>query len=163
VFSYQAPHQLSVAIAMTKKDSLEQSLKIATECGACKIYFFHSQYSYNEKSWEWKDRHYKIIEGAMEQANVFRYPELIGPIDLKELLELPLHFITMSSQGAERVRTSQYQDSVLLIGPEGGWSPQELKSFHDNKITSIQLNLPILRTPTAIAASLGHIVTSHFE
>ena len=36
-----------------------------------------------------------------------------------------------------------------VIGPEGGWSKDEIEFFHKNKISFVKLSETILRTSTA--------------
>jgi 16S rRNA (uracil1498-N3)-methyltransferase len=48
---------------------------------------------------------------------------------------------------------------VLLIGPEGGWSPAEISLFHDTTIPPLRLTSTILRVETA-AVSAAAIIQS---
>jgi len=46
-------------------------------------------------------------------------------------------------------------DVVLAIGPEGGWSEQELKSFREAGWQSASLGRTILRAETAAIAAVA--------
>ena len=49
---------------------------------------------------------------------------------------------------------SEGQRTLLLIGPEGGWSPEELALFEEKKIPIFSLGPSVLRTETAAVVSL---------
>jgi len=47
---------------------------------------------------------------------------------------------------------------AVFIGPEGGWSPDEIKVFHENKIPVVCLGSQVLRAETAVVAILSQVV-----
>ena len=49
------------------------------------------------------------------------------------------------------------KEVVLFVGPEGGWSPKEIKLFEDAKINFIKLNGNTLRAETAAVSALAII------
>src|SRR5690606_13827040 len=50
---------------------------------------------------------------------------------------------------------------LLIIGPEGGFSPKELEFLHsEEKVRVVNLPTPILRTPTALATGAGLLIES---
>jgi RsmE family RNA methyltransferase len=50
---------------------------------------------------------------------------------------------------------------LLIIGPEGGFSPQELELLHSKEaLRVVNLPTPILRSPTAVAAGAGIMIES---
>jgi 16S rRNA (uracil1498-N3)-methyltransferase len=48
---------------------------------------------------------------------------------------------------------------TLLIGPEGGWSDDELKRFNDSNLTGVKLTATILRVETAAIAAAAIAAT----
>jgi len=47
---------------------------------------------------------------------------------------------------------------AVFIGPEGGWSPEEIAMFHRENVTVVCLGPQILRTETAVVAALSMVV-----
>ncbi len=47
---------------------------------------------------------------------------------------------------------------LVIIGPEGGFSPREFKYFQDNKIPMISLGNLILKAETAVIVGLGNVL-----
>ena len=52
-------------------------------------------------------------------------------------------------------KKNSYTDLIFLIGPEGGWSPKEIKLFEDSKIQFVKINQNVLRAETAAIAILS--------
>jgi len=55
-------------------------------------------------------------------------------------------------------KKNSYTDLIFLIGPEGGWSPKEIKLFEDSKIKSVKINQNVLRAETAAIALLAVVL-----
>jgi len=47
---------------------------------------------------------------------------------------------------------------LVLIGPEGGFSPKEFEYFEKNKVTTLSLGDLILKAETAVIVALGNII-----
>jgi 16S rRNA (uracil1498-N3)-methyltransferase len=138
-----------------KKDALETMLKSATELGVRKIYLYRGAFS-QEKLPD-KIRVDALLQSAMEQSNNPWKPEIIH---CSELADCPLdqfdqiHLMDIGSHATSSTRADA--KSILVIGPEGGFSDDErkvLKSFKSTHVVS--LPTPILRAPTAMMAGLG--------
>jgi RsmE family RNA methyltransferase len=57
--------------------------------------------------------------------------------------------------------TSSLSNKLLVVGPEGGFSTNELNYLYSQKnIIPISLPTPILRTPTALAVGAGMMIQS---
>jgi 16S rRNA (uracil1498-N3)-methyltransferase len=46
----------------------------------------------------------------------------------------------------------------VFIGPEGGWSPDEVEMFHKNNVPIYSLGKQVLRAETAAIATLSLVV-----
>ena len=46
----------------------------------------------------------------------------------------------------------------VFIGPEGGWSPDEIDMFHSNKIQVLCLGNQVLRAETAVIVALSKVM-----
>lgn len=153
-------HNIHLAIGIPKKDALELSLKQATELGVKIIYLIRSDFSQNRIPE--LERLESVLVSALEQANTPFLPNVVSvsweDIPWGEYAECVL----MDSQGKREKYASESKGQdhkLLIIGPEGGFSPNELTFFETHKnIRKLQLPTPILRTPTAVATGVGFLL-----
>jgi 16S rRNA (uracil1498-N3)-methyltransferase len=147
-------HYLHIAIAPTKNlDRLEWFLEKATEIGIDEISLIICQRS--ERKEAKTERLNKIITAAIKQSLKAYHPILNEPIALNKLLAQPFDgqkFIAhcedsgKASLKAELNRQGKY---LILIGPEGDFSPAEIDSALHNGYKAITLGESRLRTETA--------------
>jgi 16S rRNA (uracil1498-N3)-methyltransferase len=66
-----------------------------------------------------------------------------------------------AASGASTERKAQWlpQSVTLAIGPEGGWSDQELATAEDSGWLAVSLGEPILRTATAAIAGVSRMAS----
>ena len=57
-----------------------------------------------------------------------------------------------------RHRADPAQLTWLMVGPEGGWTQEELNQFTQAKIQSVQMGSTILRSSTAAVAGAVELV-----
>lgn len=160
-YKREQSYLFDLVLGMPKREALELCLKEATELGFRKIYLIRSDYS--QMRFPEKDRAEKLLISAMEQSNAPYLPQIIetnwDEVPWGEYGEVVL----MDSQTAQRekVSTSDLASKLLVVGPEGGFSPEELLKLHAVKgIRIINLPTPILRTPTAVAVGAGLMIQS---
>ena len=58
----------------------------------------------------------------------------------------------------DRHQADPVQLTWLMIGPEGGWTTQELKQFAEAKIQHVQMGSTILRSSTAAVSGAVELV-----
>ncbi len=153
-FCYAYKHRLALALSLVKKDAFELALRMSVECGVYEIFPLITQYS--EKDFEWKTRHFQIIENAMEQSNHYFYPKLHPAQKLNSLLALDRTLVYMDRGGSGKI-SGLDESPVLIVGPEGGWSDDEAKLLQ-GRAFCLSLDFPILRTPTAVVAGMTNLV-----
>jgi 16S rRNA (uracil1498-N3)-methyltransferase len=147
-------HYLHIAIAPTKNlDRLEWFLEKATEIGIDEISLIICQRS--ERKEAKTERLNKIITAAIKQSLKAYHPVLNEPMALNRFLAQPFDgqkFIAhcedseKASLKAELTRQGKY---LILIGPEGDFSPAEIDSALHNGYKAITLGESRLRTETA--------------
>jgi 16S rRNA (uracil1498-N3)-methyltransferase len=145
-----------IALGMPKKEALELCLKEAVELGANQIYLIKSDYS--QMKYLDDERVQSLLISALEQSNAAFLPKAVK----STVIELPSdkysQIVMMDSQTEKNTMLEPISaDSVLLvIGPEGGFSPKEREHLYAAKnVKILKLSTPILRTPTALAAGAG--------
>jgi len=158
--------RIELLLAIFKFDRMEWALEKATELGAARIVPViarrtdaHLAASAVKRAERWR----KIAKEAAQQSRRADVPEIAEPVKLKAALESSVgagHRIVLSE--VERGTTliaaleSASRGSITLaIGPEGGWTPEELKLFAENGWHSASLGSTILRAETAAIAALA--------
>ncbi|MCM4170281.1 16S rRNA (uracil(1498)-N(3))-methyltransferase [Arenibacter sp. TNZ] len=148
------PYQLHMAVAPTKlNDRFEWFLEKATEIGVHEITPVICDHS--ERKVIKMDRMEKVIQSAMKQSLQVFLPQLNPTITFKE-------FMTQSRSGEiyiahceedKKKELSQsalaHKNTTILIGPEGDFSPEEIKLALENKFQAVALGNTRLRTETA--------------
>lgn len=148
-----------VAIGMPKKDALDLCLKQAVELGFRKIYLVRSAYSQTKLPEE--SRLQSVLVSALEQSNSAFMPEVLSASWEEIHWDDYEKVLMLDSQSSSSVPTKDQKPAsiLLVVGPEGGFSPEELTFLRTKpKTEAIHLPTPILRTPTALAAGAGLIM-----
>lgn len=146
---------MDLVIGIPKKDALELSLKEAVELGFGKIYLVRGAYSQNRVPE--KERITSLLISALEQSNSAFLPDVLET----DWETIPWNdygtvLLLDSQSGKESSSRSISDRNLLIVGPEGGFSPEELESLRGKKnLESLLLPTPIMRTPTAVAAGAG--------
>jgi 16S rRNA (uracil1498-N3)-methyltransferase len=157
----ELPYNFHLALAMPKREALELALKEATEIGFRTIYLIKSDRS--QMKFPDEERLGKLLVSALEQSNAPWLPE-VKYMDWKEIPweEMNSVFLMDSQTDADSALESNLKGNLLLvIGPEGGFSSEEISYFHSKqRLKVIHLPTPILRTPTALAVGAGMMIQS---
>ncbi|RPG96733.1 MAG: 16S rRNA (uracil(1498)-N(3))-methyltransferase [Candidatus Pelagibacter sp. TMED165] len=158
---------LELAICLVKKGPMEIILQKATELGVSKIIPIISERTeIKELNFE---RAKKIVIEATEQSNQLSPPEISKVIKLKDFLNdldssTTLLFADVNSKESLKVgSTKNIKSLVVLIGPEGDFSPIERQSILEKPgVKPFAISRNILRSDTAVisAISLANFVTN---
>lgn len=147
-------YNLHIAVAPTKmNDRFEWFLEKATEIGIQEITPIICEHS--ERKVYKIDRAEKIIQSAMKQSNQFYLPKINEPVSFKEFIantscenKFIAHCVeTERKQLKESVKPGG--NYVILIGPEGDFSENEIELALANNYKAILLGNTRLRTETA--------------
>ena len=116
-----------------------------------------------------KERLKKIVIEASEQSGRGSVPEIEQIIGLKEaLIELKeknedesiktIVFHTDAELLQKSDLGSEVEPLAVFIGPEGGWSPDEIDLFNKNNIAVKSIGTQVLRAETAVIATLSLVM-----
>jgi len=161
---------LSLVCPLLKRGNFELVLQKCVELGVKDIYPFISSRVIKRVS---KDefeskriRYEKIIEGACEQSNRSVVPTLHELIELKDLenIDAKVKFIAYEDEAIKGEMIPDIDvyknDKVMcLVGPEGGFSRDEVNRCIEYGYKPVSLGKRILRAETAIMYMLS--VTSY--
>ncbi|MEO6901907.1 MAG: 16S rRNA (uracil(1498)-N(3))-methyltransferase [Bacteroidia bacterium] len=151
--------QLHIAIAPTKNmDRLEWFTEKATEIGINEISLIDCDNS--ERTIVKIERLKKVAIAAIKQSLKAYLPIINETITFKKFIALTTNFIGQkfiahcnASESKEKLHLkNQYlphENALILIGPEGDFSIDEIKLAIDNGFKEIQLGESRLRTETA--------------
>ena len=157
---------VTLLFALTKGDKIDLVLQKATELGVKKVALIQSERTvvkYEEKDLEKKAiRFQKIMKEASEQSHRLIVPEFLGVFNLKKL---PIEAFSEINYVAYEKDASDVNNSFsgltkgksvsILIGPEGGFSEQEIKHVTEQGFIRTSLGKRILRAETAAIYALS--------
>lgn len=155
-------YHLHVAVAPTKNiERIEWFVEKATEIGIDEITLLDCEHS--ERSVVKTERLEKVAISAMKQSQQSWLPVINEMISFGQFLKsasADLKLIAHCDEGAKNPistvvtstplgLTSNQQRILILIGPEGDFSPSEIETALGNQFTAVSLGETRLRTETA--------------
>ena len=148
------PYELHIAIAPTKNnDRIEWFIEKATEIGITEITPILCEHS--ERKVINQERLTKVLVSAMKQSGQAFLPKL-NPLtklgDLIKVQNMESKYIAHCEEQRQKKLNELYKKgskSLILIGPEGDFSTNEIKLALDNNFKPITLGNNRLRTETA--------------
>lgn len=153
---------LHLAMAPTKNmDRIEWLAEKATEIGFDELSFLNCRYS--ERKVIKTERVEKIVVSAVKQSLKARKPVVNEMMDLARFVKQDFagqKFIAHCNEGEKPLLKEILvpgEDALVLIGPEGDFSPEEVKLAESLGFRSISLGKSRLRTETAALVSV-HIM-----
>ena len=159
----QPESSITLALAIFKFDRFEWAVEKCTELGVSRIVPVvarrtdaHLAKAAANRVERWR----RISREASEQSRRYSAPEIADPLKLREYLSLEKSSnkillaenesdIQLGDLCASEVETA------LAVGPEGGWSPDEVELFVDFGWQPASLGKTILRAETAAMAALA--------
>jgi 16S rRNA (uracil1498-N3)-methyltransferase len=149
---------ITIVLAIFKFDRLEWAIEKLTELGIARIVPLiakrteaHLAKAAVKRAERWR----RIAHEAAQQSRRTAPPEIGPPTKLKNALELPGKRLVLSEFGGEPLFSASPGSGplVLAIGPEGGWTEDELRAFEQAGWTAASLGPTILRAETAAIAA----------
>ena len=165
---------LHLLLAVFKYDHMEWAVEKATELGVGRITPVlarrtekHLALAATKRVERWR----RIALEASKQSRRTTVPEISDPVGLKQALEQeqsPTRILlseteqgtTLTAALANAKASTEESDTALAIGPEGGWTPEEMALFTQHQWQPVTLGPRILRAETAAIAAIA-IVSSH--
>ena len=145
---------LHLAMAPTKNmDRTEWFAEKATEIGFDELTFLNCRYS--ERKIIKTERIQKILVSAMKQSLKARLPKLHEMTTFQQFITQPFSgqkFIAHCYEGEKPLLQEvlrKGEDALVLIGPEGDFSEEEVQKALENGFQPISLGRSRLRTETA--------------
>jgi 16S rRNA (uracil1498-N3)-methyltransferase len=157
--------QVTVVLSIFKFDRMDWAIEKCTELGAACIVpaiARRTEAHLAAAAAKRVDRWRRIALQAAEQSRRTSPPEISQPLKLKDAAALPgsLRILLSETETEATLKTVLQSHSsdgsvVLALGPEGGWTNEEVKLFQEAGWISATLGSTILRAETAAVASLA--------
>jgi len=168
---------IHLLLAIFKFDHFEWAIEKATELGVARITPIlarrtekHLGIASNKRVARWR----RIALESSKQSRRTDIPEILDPTPLAASLQLetaPLRILLSETEQAltlasvlneERTTNNGQPALALAIGPEGGWTPDEMSLFITHTWQPVTLGPRILRAETAAIAAIA-IAAAHMH
>ena len=160
----ESPLQLTLVQAIIKPDKMDFALQKAVELGVATIQPLTTQRSVirigKEKA-DKKMQHWEgIMQAACEQSGRTRLPQLTAPLELDDWLEQPVDGSRLILAPGDYPHINALPLDLptpisLLIGPEGGFTDNEVALCLQAGVMPVSLGPRILRAETASITALA--------
>lgn len=170
----ELPINVTIAQAIPTGNKLDFVLQKGTELGAKRFLLYNSERAtakWNEKQAKKKRARLEaIVKSASEQSARLQIPEISFPLSLKNIFAMKDEFTKLAFAYEEEAKQKTYHsfaqflqsvdenDKLLIcIGPESGFSNNEVNQFLNEQFQPVRLGRRILRTETAALYALASI------
>jgi len=158
--------EITLVLAIFKFDRMEWAIEKCTELGVSRIFPIIARRTDSHLAAASKkrvERWQRIVRQASEQSRRTEPPEIFAPVKLAEVLNF--------ASPKLRIILSEFEETALLrdvvnldamrdgiafaVGPEGGWSDEEVRLFQEAGWLPASLGNTILRAETAAIAAVA--------
>ncbi|MEO7294876.1 MAG: RsmE family RNA methyltransferase [Candidatus Limnocylindria bacterium] len=158
VVTSEPRHRLTIVQALLKTDALEGVVQHATEVGVAAFRLVVTERCVaRDISPRKLERLRSIAREAAEQSERGIVPPIGGPTTLVDALEPGSVLLFERQEGAGLARLDA--PSSIIIGPEGGFSSDEVRAAVEAGATLAGLGLRILRSETVAVAAAAVILS----
>jgi len=161
----ESPLDITLAQGVARGEKMDWILQKATELGVARIVPLvteRTEVKLDEERAERRVAHWRsVVAGACEQSGRTRLPEIGRPLRidrwLGDLGEHPALRLALLPEGDVRLRQiPQVENGILLcVGPEGGFSGNDVAQLRQAGFHGLRLGPRILRTETAGLAAIA--------
>ncbi|AXE60711.1 16S rRNA (uracil(1498)-N(3))-methyltransferase [[Mycoplasma] phocae] len=153
--------EVVVAIPLIKQANFEIAIQKAVELGATKIIPYISSYcdKSNFNIINNRPRLLKIIKQAAQQSFRNIIPPLLDLVNYDKIIgyEIDLKLLAYENEKNSFIK-KENKNTLVIVGPEGGFSTDEIKKAIQSNVKIVTLTKTILRAETALIYMLSKIV-----
>ena len=156
--------RVTLLLAVFKFDRMEWAIEKCTELNVTNIVPViarrtekHLAAAAEKRVERWR----RIAREAAEQSRRVGPPEISDPMKLTDAWKIDVGLRILLSENERELSLNELLQSrpaeaiALAVGPEGGWTDEELRGFADSQWTSASLGDTILRAETAAIVALA--------
>ena len=170
---------VTVVQALPKSERSELAIELATEAGAdafvawqaarCVANWNGSRVDKGLRRWR------AVVRSAARQSRRAFIPSVDGPLSTAALIQRVRHEVSAgatvlalhesATEQLAEVALAQANSLMLVVGPEGGITPEEIAALTGAGAVCVRLGPTVLRTSTAAAVALGAlgVLTSRWD
>lgn len=156
-------NKIILAPALIQEKNFDLILQFGTQLGVDEFYPMITQ-NVSQKNIKpnRKERWTKIILSASMQSQRLAPPMIFEPKNFEEILQIEaltpkikiLPYELESTNKLSEISVDKNKDYIIFIGPEGGWTKEEIILAQKNNVLLVSLGNYILRTETASLTAL---------
>jgi 16S rRNA (uracil1498-N3)-methyltransferase len=167
---------VTVGIPMLRSNRFEWALEKLTELGVSTIAPLLTQRTVRGNEDRFTPQKLKrwtsIVREAAEQCERATLPVVLEPLVLPEAISTCLNrsakIVCVERQDgpmlhdhlhSHHIATTPLEDISIVVGPEGGFSPEEIETFAQRGWSMVSLGRRILRAETAAIFAVGQIIS----
>ena len=158
----ESPLKIHLGQGISRGEKMDFVIQKAVELGVDQITPLFTErcgVKLNDDRWQKRLQHWRAVAiSACEQCGRNKVSEINEPQSLTDWVQsvsAELKLICDVETDAKLKNTTDKINSIsLLIGPEGGFDPREIKLAEQNKFISLSLGPRVLRTETAAIAAI---------
>ena len=160
------PH-IALAFSLLKQKNDELLVEKTTELGVYEFFPFTSARTIRKKTPSVSDRFQKTLLSASKQCDnaifptlhpVSNLPSLINNLQKNNYTSFVAYENEQNNYLVQKLNVLSKDKIALIIGPEGGFLPEEISFFKENQIPSVSLGNHILRAETAAISGISQII-----
>jgi 16S rRNA (uracil1498-N3)-methyltransferase len=166
------PPPVRLGVALTRGRKLDEVVRMVTEIGVRAIEPFYARRSVARPSEAEAEkrrlRWQKIATQAARQSGQSWVPEIRQAVSFEQILArrgeargLLLH--PAAPAGWRAPAGAQQEETFVLVGPEGGFSPEECREALESGFIPLALKLPVLRADTAAVVAAALACLDYYE
>lgn len=150
---------IHIALSTIRPNRMDWAIEKLTELGVGTISFFHSQFT-SVRAFK-TDHLHKITISAMKQSKQVYLPKINSPLPFSKWIESivkkenQILLLTHLNDYSMNISVIQLKNKsvIVAIGPEGGFSEEEIKQAQEHGFKLVRIDNHILRTETAAVIS----------
>ena len=152
--SRQSRLNIELGLAMTKRDSMDTAIQKVTELGVMAIQpLICSRTSASQKNMDRKLSHWQAVcISACEQCGLNIPPKIESAIPFQHWVSITADLCIIANPASRKsikAIPTRPQKVAVAVGPEGGFTSEEISIAETNGFLGIQLGPRIQRTETA--------------
>jgi 16S rRNA (uracil1498-N3)-methyltransferase len=164
-FEEALSQQFTVVQAIPKGDRIKESIEMSTEGGVDRIVMWKAARSIGRAD-EKIEKLQSTAREASKQSRRFRIPQVSGVATTDQVVDeiakadLALVFHESATATISQIVTPGAQKVLIIIGPEGGLTDEEVSTFAAAGAKVVLMGRPILRSAHAGLAAMAAVNTA---
>ncbi len=157
---------ITLGLCLISGDKMDLAIQKAVELGVKTIVPLTSECSQRisqERILKRIEHWQNIIISSCEQCGGNKLPQLVEIASfktfIKDVTKADLNLILSLNRKSFNLSDTKINDVNLIVGPEGGFSQDEIEYAEENNYVAVSLGTRVLRAETAVIAGLSWIKT----